>query len=356
MVRVQRLTIGIVIAVFAFFVASGIRGTVAQNAPAATPVPAPFTAGMLLQLKPNVPYAYLRSTASSNAEVVDTAHAGEFVIVLGDSARYDGVQWWWFVERGSGNLAGWIEQNSLLSALVPSTPTPNGQVANSTLAAIAPAAILPSVTPSATLLPPTAVPPVVIPLTNVPATLMPMPTTTATVLESVPTIYVTPTSRAPLSASVTPGGVTLNAAAISDSQTMRALNTTWPVGTRLILAPGVPFAWIRGAPSVKAYTRATVYPGYSWSILTVRETSPAFEGSQSWVLVNVPALNVFGWVEKQSLVVEPIPPTAVDTATYIPVTLMPVTLIPVTQATVTPFIIGAPPTLILITATPTTAQ
>ena len=123
--------------------ASGIVGNAVQAAPSyqqvATPTPAAYTVGELLQIKPSVAYSWLRNLPASTAAVIDTAKANEFVIVASPAPQYDGVQWWWAIRRGSGTVTGWVEEQALQVAV-------SGPTATATLApgVIAPPTLVPS--------------------------------------------------------------------------------------------------------------------------------------------------------------------------------------------------------------------
>jgi|GEM_PF-599645 len=206
---------------------------------AVTPVPSvSYNAGTLLRIKLTIPYSWLRSTPSSNGDVIDTARGGEFVFIISPVAQWDGVQWWWAVRRGSGSVTGYVEQTALESAIAP-------PVASATL--------------------------------------------------------------------------TLTAQATSIAGTPTAA-TNWTAGTTLVLAPGVPFAWVRASATPGGAVRTTLYPGI---FANVRDSAPVWDGVQWWWLINVPALNVFGYVEQKSLqaVTLTSTPTAsapLPTATIIP--------------------------------------
>jgi hypothetical protein len=133
-----------VIATALAIAASAVVGSAVQAAPsylqAATPAPAAFTVGELLQIKPSVPFSWLRNLPASTAAVIDTAKANEFVIVASPAPQSDGVQWWWAVRRGSGSVTGWIEEQAL-------QPAVNSPTATATLA--------PGVLPAPTLVPST---------------------------------------------------------------------------------------------------------------------------------------------------------------------------------------------------------
>ncbi len=204
-------------------------GSVSVNAAplaqAATPAPASYTLGMLLQIKTGLPFAWLRSLPASNAAIIDTAGSSEFVIIASPAPQFDGTQWWWAVRRGSGNVTGWVEQNSLQIAVAGPSPT-----------------------------------------------------------------------AAPGSSPVPTSGPASN---------------SWVVGTGLTIAGNVPFAWLRATASPAGLIRATVYHG---AFLTVRNATPVWDGAQYWWLVNFPSLNVFGYIEQQSLTPTAVAPTPMATA------------------------------------------
>lgn len=133
--------------------ASSIVGSTVQAAPvpvqqqAATPAPAAFTVGMLLQIKLSVAYSWLRNLPASTAVVIDTAKSGEFVIVASPTPQFDGVQWWWAIRRGSGSVTGWVEEQALQPAVNPT--------ATASLAATIPPTV-PAALPIMTVTPATA--------------------------------------------------------------------------------------------------------------------------------------------------------------------------------------------------------
>ncbi len=85
-----------------------------QTTPSAA---ASYGVGTLLRVKLTVPYAWLRSTPTSNGETLDTAQSGELLMVASPAPQSDGAQWWWAVRRGNGSITGWIEQNSIELAI-----------------------------------------------------------------------------------------------------------------------------------------------------------------------------------------------------------------------------------------------
>ncbi len=84
---------------------------------------AEWQAGTMLIVKTSLPFAWARAQASSSAGVLSTLQPGVQVKVS-DAATWDGVQWWWPLATNYGQVLGWVEQNSLQIAPVPTSPTP----------------------------------------------------------------------------------------------------------------------------------------------------------------------------------------------------------------------------------------
>jgi hypothetical protein len=85
----------------------------------------------------------------------------------------------------------------------------------------------------------------------------------------------------------------------------------WTAGTALVVKDEVSFVWVRTTPASNAPIRATLNHG---GRVVVRDAnSNKNDGVQWWVLVTVPSLNTFGWIEQKSLQVAPAQPTVAPT-------------------------------------------
>ena len=71
----------------------------------------------------------------------------------------------------------------------------------------------------------------------------------------------------------------------------------------LHLADGVPFAWIRSAPSSDAPVLTTIYPTSYASMKVVSECNTTWDGFQNWYQVHPYPMNtsIVGWVEQVSI-------------------------------------------------------
>lgn len=90
----------------------------------------------------------------------------------------------------------------------------------------------------------------------------------------------------------------------------------WPMGTELVVHPGVPFVWIRNTPSSNGAVRLTIFP--RWPVKTA-SAQPVWDGVQWWWFITTRTLNdartVTGWVEQKSLLARLLPGTAFPSPT-----------------------------------------
>ena len=103
-----------------------VTGTTSPT-PTVTPVnatPAPWTGGMFTRVKASVPFAWLRTSASSHAPVRYQTNSGVILSILGNDRAFDGFQFWWPVRDILSGAQGWVEQNSLEAITFPPTTTP----------------------------------------------------------------------------------------------------------------------------------------------------------------------------------------------------------------------------------------
>ncbi|MHB8625786.1 MAG: hypothetical protein ACYDBJ_01460 [Aggregatilineales bacterium] len=287
---------------FSAFVGSAVSAAPVRQAA----TPAPFTAGMLLQIKPGVPFVWLRSLPQSSGAVIDTAQSGEFLIVASPAPQSDGSQWWWAVRRGSGSVTGWVEQNSLVPAIAPTATAT--VIAGPTQP---PAAGWPSGT-ALTLA--AGVPYVwlrVNPASNSPARATAYAGAFLTVRDANPgwdgvqywTLVNFPTLNVygwveqkslTISAVPTPTAASTNIPTPTPIPTGSPAN--WGVPSVVRVRAAVPFAWLRATPASNAAVRGTVLSGG----LLLATGQPQFDGSQYWWPVQA-AANLNGWVEQNSL-------------------------------------------------------
>lgn len=98
-----------------------------------TPVPAngaqKWSVYNVVRVKANVPFVWLRSSASSDAPNSGQLPARTLFVIIG-SPQNDGTQWWWQVREERGNRVGYVEQNALeyvrARSTVTSQPIPAG--------------------------------------------------------------------------------------------------------------------------------------------------------------------------------------------------------------------------------------
>lgn len=306
--RFSILGVALAIATFASaFVVSIVSAAPVRQA--TTPTPATFTAGMLLQIAPGVPFVWLRSLPASNATVIDTAQSGEFLIVASPAPQSDGTQWWWAVRRGSGSVTGWVEQKSLVPAIAPTAtativgPTRSPAAAWTggtalTLAPGVPFVWLRAGATSGALARATAYPGAFLTvrdanpnwdgvqywwLVNFPAlNVYGWVEQKSLMVSAVATPTTTPTAAgtiAPTSTPIPPGSA-----------------ATWGIPSVVRVRAAVPFVWLRATPASNGTVRGTILSGG----LLLANGAPQYDGVQYWWPVQASA-TLSGWVEQNSL-------------------------------------------------------
>ncbi len=276
--------------------------------------------GALLRVKASVPFSWLRVSPSTTARSILTVPRGDYLVVAGPTPQWDGVQWWWRVRYGA--VIGYIEQESL--ELVIAAPT--------------------SVGPTATAIPPTQTPrprqtaqanwtagaqlrviqgvPFAWLRTGPSAAGQPFDTlprgTLVTVVSPSPQWdgvqwwwqvrrttggiagWVEQDSLELVSMGGSPTGI-VTATAVSTvppGQATAVPAANWAVGTLHSVRAGLPFAWVRSAPSSDAGAVLTLYPGW---LVIIQTAPPTWDGKQWWWQVRVPARNIVGWIEQTAL-------------------------------------------------------
>jgi hypothetical protein len=308
----------------------GAAATVSQAAPLlqATPTDqAGWQAGTLVRVKPSVPFSWLRKAPSSSSAVLDTAPAGDYLVIYATPPVWDGVQWWWAVRRG--NVIGYVEQNSLEEVLL--VPTVPGE-------AVSPTPTVPPASP--TPLPASETPGVTTTQANwnirtmlrVKASkpfswLRSAPSSGATPvdyaksLESLFVIsdtpqwdgvqwwwlvrrgtgsiigYVEQDSLEPINAP-TPTASPTPVSATPSGSAQPPAPAAWRLGSLHSVKLTVRFAWVRVAASSNAGAQVAIYPGW---LVIIRDATPYWDGVQWWWYVSTAASNVRGWVEQNSL-------------------------------------------------------
>jgi hypothetical protein len=289
--------------------------------PTATPrppdQPADWTIGTTLHLKAGVPFGWLRSAASPSGVVVDTARSNDLLTVVSAPPQADNLgQLWWLVRRTNGTAIGYLEQNSM-EPFVP-TPTP-----------------VPSSTPTPGAPTPTRVPSsaanwplgaqVRVKLSVPFSWLRNAPSSGAGIVDTaVRGELLIVASASPLQDSLQQwwwlvrrsSGTAIGYVEQDSLEAVGAGPTatpvpgatsvpgatpaaqTWPVGSIRSIKASVPYVWVRTSPSSGAGVQLTLYPG--WLVL-VQNATPAWDGVQWWWQIWVPARNVVGWVEQNSL-------------------------------------------------------
>jgi len=295
--------------------------------------------GALMRVKASVPFSWLRGTPANSGKIVATVQHGEFLVLSGTAPVWDGVQWWWQVRWG--NISGYVEQESL--ELVIPAPTPGAAPTQAPTAAAPTTA--PTSGPAATTGPAgnkatwaatnvvrvkLTVPFVLLrasassnatPVDNSPAgdSLM--------IISSIPIsdgvqwwwqvrrvkgnvvgwveqqslepVTVAATTAAPTAAATqvaTQAATTVGTPGATTSAP--AQSAGFALGSLHSVKDTLPYAWVRAQPSTKGAVVATLYRGW---LLIIRDASPQWDGVQWWWKVYVPAFNVQGWIEQNSL-------------------------------------------------------
>lgn len=303
------LLIVVSILILGFSSAGGSAHASAQ-APTAT-----YTLGALLRVKLTIPYAWLRSAPASNGAVIDTAQRGEFIIVASPAPSWDGAQWWWAVRRANGSATGWIEQNSIesataqptsTSAATPAGPTPTSSQTPATWEPETQVILAPGV-PFAWLRDDA------LSAANVRGTVLPgqllfiQGGTSLPRFDGIQYWWLVRTngiSKIGWIEQKSLQQITVTPTLIPTS--VPGQSAGWAAGTLLVIKSTVPYSLLRISPSSAAASRALLYPG---SRLTVYNANATWDGVQWWWQVAYPSLNLFGWIEQNSLQLAPNPPT-----------------------------------------------
>lgn len=318
---------------------SGLSLLRAASPAQATPAAQTWTPGTLVRVKAAVPFVWLRVAASPVSAVMATVQSGDYLVIAGSSATWDGAQWWWLTRWGP--LKGYVEEQSLDLVI----PGPAGSATSAAPTATAqspqPTATIP-VTPAITAPPSstaqawTAGTQLHI-LASIPFVwVRAAPSSSAPVVETIhpsDTLVVTGTSPsawdgtqwwwnvnrpgtsaygwveenrvtpAPISATSAATVAATTAGATSGAPTPTAITTgagaaPWAVNNVLAIKNGIAFAWMRTSPNSTSPIQWTLYPG--WLVL-VDNGTPVWDGSQWWWHVYQPSSNQRGWVEQNSL-------------------------------------------------------
>lgn len=302
-------------------VAPSVTPAAADSAAVQQPAPAPFTLGQLMRVKLSVPFVWLRTNPISTATWIDTVGKGEFIIIAAAQPVWDGVQYWWNVNRANGAVRGWVEQNSIEPATgTPVPPSPTPVMIASVTPASGPAAWVPD-TPLIAApgvpfiwLRSTPAPNAEVRATIFPGTVMYIQGGVAPSIDQygqywwlvrVPAYnrlgWVEQKSMAAAPPTAIPSPTTVPSPTIPKPPTNTPVPPSpaakWVVPNVLFVKPSIPFVWLRAFPSSISAVVDTIQLG---GFVIVRG-GPTFDGTQWWWQVQSAYSGHIGWVEQNSV-------------------------------------------------------